>query len=83
MATRIYCDLCGKFIVEFGKHKEANGKLNKPFVISRYYEGKSLLDEDCGWSGPEDEIEFWACDECNKKFMDETKEIAIKLGLKI
>jgi hypothetical protein len=83
MGTKTYCDLCGKFIAEYGMHKPQNSGLNRPSIISTYFEGKSVLEEYVGWSGPKEKVEFWACDECNRKFMDGIKALAVSMGLKI
>lgn len=66
-----------RYIDRAGAYKN---KLNKPFIISAYFEGKSLDDEDCGWSGSQDKIEFWACNECNESFMKAVRELAISHG---
>ena len=83
MGTKTYCDLCGKFIAEYGMNRPKESGLNRPFIISTYFEGKGLLDEDIGWSGPKEEIEFWACDECNRAFMEGVKKLAVSMGLKV
>ena len=83
MGTKTYCDLCDKFIAEYGMNRPKESGLNRPFIISTYFEGKSLLDENIGWSGPKEEIEFWACDECNRVFMEGVKKLAVSMGLRV
>jgi len=80
MATKVYCDLCGMFIAEFKRIPKKDHELNRASIISVYYEGKSLDDEDIGWSEPKEKIEFWACEECNRKFMDAVKKLAKGMG---
>lgn len=82
MGVKWYCDLCDKFIAEVGPSK--GERPNKQFIISSYissyYESKSTAEDSIGWSGPNEKIEFWACDECNRKFMDAVLGIARSLG---
>ena len=86
MGTKVFCDLCKGFIAEYGKQYETladEPQLNKPFVISTSYEGKSLFEESIGWSGPRETLTFWACKDCNTKFMASVRRIAKELGLEI
>lgn len=83
MGTKVSCDLCKEFIAEYGpaSYGAEGGTLNKPFIISSCYEGKSLIEEGGGWLGERDKISFWACKTCNKKFMDGVRKLVNDLGL--
>ena len=73
MGIKWYCDICKKLIGEEGNPKKND--VNRPFVISRYNEGKSTDHPNIGWSGPENEVEFWACTKCKDEFMNKVQKI--------
>ncbi|HEA67962.1 MAG TPA: hypothetical protein ENI07_14240 [Desulfobacterales bacterium] len=82
MSMKWSCDLCGRFIADSGVKYDPieRPEVNKPFVISSYYEGKYIDDEAIGWSGPEDKIEFWACKKCTEAFMKGVRALAAEMG---
>lgn len=81
MGIKWHCDLCKKFIIDSDTKGFDTPKVNKPFVITYYYERKNIEDEYFGWSGSKDEVGFWACEDCTEKFMERVHMVAKEMGL--